>query len=183
MEGPGASAGMIVALASAAIARRRLRSPVAREAVAAAAGLLPALLSLRGSQAAVWHAVEHKSIAAYEVGGPAEVDNAAAHPKEHPRCGSNLVLPLLATANILVPCLVRRSGPPVRAVASAVAAGTAVELFAFAHRNPANPVSRLIHGAGHQLQARLATREPAPADLEVGREAMRALFDVEGIGS
>ena len=76
--------------ASPRLARRRLRSVLAQEAVGAVAGLAPALLTLRGSQAAVWHAVEHKSIAAYEAGGADEVANAAAHAKEHDRCGSNL---------------------------------------------------------------------------------------------
>jgi len=174
----------VLAFAVTAVARRRIRSPLAQEAIAAATGLLPALLSLRGSRAAVWHAVEHKSIAAYESGGPAEVDNAGAHPKEHPRCGSNLVLPLMASttaANLIARRMNRRPGPRTRAVAALAGAGVAVELFAFAHRRPGNPVSRLIHGAGHALQARIATREPAADDLDVGLRAMRALFRAEGI--
>lgn len=185
MEDPGAGIGLVVAFAGTALARQRLRSPLAQEAVAAAAGLLPALLSLRGGRAAVWHAVEHKSIAAYESGGPGELANAAAHPKEHPRCGSNLVLPLIA-ATTAVNVVMRRLGdgrstPRIRAAGSALGAGLAVELFAFAHRRPANPVSRLVHLAGHTMQARFATREPEAVDLEVGREAMAALFRAEGI--
>lgn len=185
MEERGSGIGLIAAFAATAVARRRLRSPLAQEAVSAAAGLLPALMSLRGTRAAVWHAVEHKSIAAYESGGPAEVANAAAHPKEHPRCGSNLVLPLIATTtamNLVVRRVGRgRSTARTRALASGLGAGLAVELFAFAHRRPGNPVSRLVHGAGHALQARIATREPAAEDMEVGREAMSALFRAEGI--
>jgi len=184
MEERGAGAGVLVALGATALARRRIRSPLGQEAVAAAAGLVPALLSLRGSRAAVWHAVEHKSIAAYESGGPREVANAGAHPKEHPRCGSNLVLPLMATttlANLVARRVDRRLGPRTRAVAAAAGAGMAVELFAFADRRPRNPVARVVHGAGHMLQARIATREPAAADLEVGRRAMDALFRAEGI--
>jgi len=167
-----------------AVARRRLRSPLAQESAAAVVGLLPALISLRGSRAAVWHAVEHKSIAAYEEGGPPEVANAARHPKEHPRCGSNLVLPLLVAttvSNVVTRRVVGSSGPASRAVAGAASAGLAVELFAFAHRRPGHPVSRIVHLAGHTLQARLATREPEADDLEVGRAAMRALFRAEGI--
>jgi hypothetical protein len=40
-----------------------------------------------------------------------------------------------------------------------------------------------VHGAGHALQARVATREPAAEDMEVGREAMSALFRAEGIAA
>lgn len=184
VEGRGGPAGLAAAMVLGAVARRKLRSPLAQEAAAAVVGLIPAVVSLRGSRAAVWHAVEHKSIAAYEQGGPAEVANAAAQPKEHPRCGSNLVLPLLVSTtvtNLLTRRLRGGSGPAVRAAAGAVSAGVAVELFAFAHRRPEHPVSRVVHGAGHMLQARLATKEPEPEDLEVGGAAMRALFRAEGI--
>ena len=84
----------------AAVARRRIRSILAQEAVGAVAGLAPAMLTLRGSRAAVWHAVEHKSIAAYEAGGADEVAHAEDHAKEHDRCGSNLILPLLVSSTI-----------------------------------------------------------------------------------
>ena len=183
MEGRGGSAGLAAAMLLGSVARRRLKSPLAQEAAAAAIGLLPAITSLRGSRAAVWHAVEHKSIAAYEQGGPAEVANAASQPKEHPRCGSNLVLPLMVatTATNVVSRRVFGNGPAVRAMAGAASAGLAVELFAFAHRQPTHPVSRLVHAAGHTLQARLATREPEADDLEVGGAAMRELFRAEGI--
>ena len=93
LEDPKAAVAAVGATAVASVARRRLRSVLAQEAVAAVAGLAPALVTLRGSQVAVWHAVEHKSIAAYEAGGADEVANAADHAKEHDRCGSNLVVP------------------------------------------------------------------------------------------
>ena len=184
VETRGGPMGLAAALVLGQIARRRLRSPLAQGGAAAVVGLNPAVVSLRGSRAAVWHAVEHKGIAAYEQGGPAEVANAARHPKEHPRCGSNLVLPLLLSTtatNVLTRRLVGTTGPVVRAVAGAASAGLAVELFAFAHRKPTHPVSRMVHGAGHTLQARLATKEPEAEDLEVGGAAMRALFRAEGI--
>jgi hypothetical protein len=183
MEERGVPVMVLASLGVSALARRRLRSPLAQEAVAAAGGLLPAVASLVGSRAAYWHAVEHKSIAAYERGGPGEVDNAAAHPKEHPRCGSNLILPLLVSSTA-VNVAARRlgaGGPVARAAASALGAGVAVELFAFAHRRPEHPLSRVVHAAGHAVQAGIATREPPPEDLAVGGLAMRALFRAEGI--
>ena len=52
-----------------------------QETLGAVAGLMPALVALRASDAAMWHGVEHKSIAAYEAGGAAEVANAGATPR------------------------------------------------------------------------------------------------------
>lgn len=184
MESGSTGAGMVVSFLGTAASRRVFRSPVSQELAAAAFGLVPALIGLRGSPAAAWHAVEHKSIAAYEEGGPAEVANAGAHPKEHPRCGSNLVLPLVATstaANIALRVVSRRPGNGSRAAAAAVGAGLAVEAMAFALRNPGHPLARLVHASGHLIQARFVTREPDPADMEVGRRAMEALMRAEGV--
>ncbi len=105
------------------VARRRLRSPLGQELASAALGLAPAVVALRTSRAAAWHAVEHKSIAAYEAGGPAEVARADRYPKEHERCGSNLIVPMVAAsiaANLLVRTVpgLRRHGA--RAVAGAL---------------------------------------------------------------
>lgn len=168
-----------------ALARRRIHSIVGQEILGAVSGLMPALVALRASDAAMWHGVEHKSIAAYEDGGSAEVANAAAHAKEHPRCGSNLVLPLM-TATVICNSVVRkvlhRPSSAVRLVATAVSVGVAVELFSFATRRPQHPVARVVHGVGHALQAHLATIEPAPEDLAVGRAAMEEILRLERVG-
>lgn len=185
MEERGAPIGIVTALVAGMVVRRNVRSPLAQEAAAAVLGLMPAVISLAGSRAAVWHAVEHKSIAAYEEDGPRGVDNAAAQPKEHIRCGSNLVMPLLvstAVTNLASRRLLGRAGPVTRAVAAVASAGVAVEWFAFAHRHPSNPLSKAVHASGHLIQAKLATREPDSDDLQVGGAAMRALFAAEGIG-
>ena len=100
------------ALVTGVLARRFLRSPLAQETVSALVGLAPAIVSLRTSRAAAWHAVEHKSIAAYEAGGPDEVANASAYPKEHPRCGSNLIVPMMVATigtNLLLRALPAQS--------------------------------------------------------------------------
>lgn len=184
MENVRVVVGMAGATAITAITRRSTRSVVIQELTAAVAGLLPAVVALRGSEAATWHGVEHKSIAAYEEGGAAEVAHAAAHPKEHERCGSNLVLPLIATTIVANSGLRRLIGTPntlQRLTASALSVGTAVELFAFAGRRPDHPVSRLVHGVGHSIQASFATREPGPDDLAVGRAAMDEILRLEGV--
>ena len=93
----------VAALLSAVLAsqaRRWLPSILAQETIGAVAGLAPALVAMRGSQAAIWHGVEHKSIAAYERGGAGAVGEAGAEAKEHDRCGGNLILPLMVTSTL-----------------------------------------------------------------------------------
>ena len=142
----------------------------------------PAMLTLRGSRAAVWHAVEHKSIAAYEAGGADEVAHAQDHSKEHDRCGSNLILPLLVSStigNTIARRMFRGRALGGRTVIAALSIGSAVEMFSFSARRPEHPVSRLIHVVGHAMQAGFATTEPSPGDMLVGRAAMEALLRAE----
>jgi len=182
LEDRRAALAALAAASVAGLARRRLRSVLAQEAVGAVAGLAPALVTLRGSQAAVWHAVEHKSIAAYEAGGPDEVANAAAHSKEHDRCGSNLVVPLLVTTtigNTVARKLFGRRAIGGRTVVAALSVGAALEVFAFSARRPEHPLSRAIHRMGHAMQSGFATREPSQGDLLVGQAAMEALLRAE----
>lgn len=164
------------------VLRRRIPSVLGQETVGAVMGLVPALVTLRGSRAAVWHAVEHKSIAAYEAGGPAGVAGAAGQAKEHTRCGSNLILPLLVSTiigNTLARRLSLRRIPGARLAVSALSIGAAVEVFAFASRRPRHVVSRIVHGTGHAMQAGFVTREPTADELRVGRAAMDALVQAE----
>lgn len=184
MENRTVVATLVGTALATAVTRRRLRSVAGQEVVGAVAGLLPALVALRASDAAMWHGVEHKSIAAYEDGGAAEVANAAAHAKEHPRCGSNLVLPLMTATvicNTVVRKLVRRPGTGLRIGAAAASVGTAVELFSFATRRPEHPVARFVHAVGHTVQSRLATIEPTADDLAVGRAAMDEILRLEDL--
>jgi uncharacterized protein YqhQ len=170
------------ALVTGVLARRFLRSPLAQETVSALVGLAPAIVSLRTSRAAAWHAVEHKSIAAYEAGGLDEVANASAYPKEHPRCGSNLIVPMMVATigtNLLLRALPARRRPGMRTAAGAIAVGAAVEVFGFAARHPEHPIGRGVHGIGHAIQASIATREPEPAEMLVGAAALREICRVE----
>ena len=156
---------------------------LAQEAVGAVAGLAPALVTLRGSQAAVWHAVEHKSIAAYEAGGADEVANAADHAKEHDRCGSNLVLPLLVTTtigNTVARQALRRARarrPHGGRRAQHRRGRRDLRLLGAAARAPASRAPSTA--MGHAMQSGFATREPSSGDLLVGQAAMEALLRAE----
>ncbi len=184
MEDISVGISMVGAALAAAAARRGLKSVAMQESIGAIAGLAPALVALRASEAALWHGVEHKSIAAYEDGGPGEVARAAAHAKEHERCGSNLVLPLMVSSvcvNTALRVLVRRPPLGLRLGATALSVGAAVEVFSFAIRRPNHPVARVVQRVGHTLQARFATKEPGPDDLAVGRAAMDEILRLEGV--
>ncbi|MGH2986952.1 MAG: DUF1385 domain-containing protein [Solirubrobacterales bacterium] len=171
-------ATMVLSSAASGALRRLRPATVGREAIVAALGVLPAVAALRDRDLAAYHAVEHKAIGGYERGvDPAEV------PKEHERCGSNLIAPMLALSiggQVLVERLARRPGPVMRAAAAVAGVGAAVELFVYAERNPETAVGRAVHGPGHEIQRLVSTREPTPEQLEVGVAALREVLHAEG---
>jgi uncharacterized protein YqhQ len=169
-------AGAATALSGAI--RRLGPTTVGRESVVAALGLLPAVAALRDRDLAAYHGVEHKAIGAYERGDvdPAEV------PKEHERCGSNLIVPLLALSmagQLIVERLLRRPGPVARAAAGVASVSGAVELFAYAERRPESALGRAIHAVGHEIQRLVSTREPTAEQLEVGTAALGEVLRAE----
>jgi uncharacterized protein YqhQ len=134
----------------------------------------PAALALRGPDVAAYHGAEHISIGTYEHGAKAA--------KEHERCGSHLVGPLLLTSalgNTLAAKapLHLRSAARVGAQVGALAAST--EIFGWMVRNPDKPLSRALAKPGHELQHRLATVEPTPAQVEVAETALAACLALE----
>jgi uncharacterized protein YqhQ len=134
------------------------------------------VLALRGGDLASYHGAEHVSIGTYEQDG-------RPHGKEHERCGSHLVGPLLVTsiAAGTIAGRVPGAGRPAARVAGALGAvGASVEVFAWMARNPSNPLARLLSKPGHLLQSRLSTEEPSPAQLEVANAALAACLQLEG---
>jgi uncharacterized protein YqhQ len=171
----GAMAG--AALAGSAL-RRRTKG-LGGEAAAAALSLAPSLLALRGGDLAAYHGVEHKAIAAYEHGDQDAADAA----KEHDRCGSHLMAPMLA-ANIagaaLLKKLVERPRPVHGAALSLASVGLAVEVFAWSERHTGSRAAKALRVPGHELQRVLGTREPTDEQLEVGRAALGEILRAEG---
>jgi uncharacterized protein YqhQ len=168
--------GSIAATTLAARALRRSGLPAgAREVVAGGVAFLPALLALRGPDLAAYHGAEHVSIGTYENGGtPA--------PKEHPRCGSQLIAPMVAStlaANIVAskaPAGTRR----IARLAGVVAAvGGSVELFSWVARNPDKRVAQALARPGFELQRRFSTAEPSAEQLEVANVARDACLALE----
>jgi uncharacterized protein YqhQ len=148
--------------------------PAAQELASGLLSAAPAALALRGPDVAAYHGAEHISIGTYEHGKRAE--------REHERCGSHLLGPLLATtalANTLASHapVHLRTAARVGGQLAAVAAST--EIFGWMVRNPDKPLARALAKPGHELQHRIATAEPTPEQIEVAEAALAACLELE----
>jgi hypothetical protein len=164
----GLSAGVVRAL------RMSRLTPAAQETLGALASLVPAAVALRGTALAEYHGAEHVSIGSYEHGERRE--------REHERCGSHLVGPLLLTSAVGGLLARRVQGPlqPVARVGAALGAlATSVELFGWMTRNREHPLAKALAKPGHELQHRLVTAEPSPEQLEVADAALAACLALE----
>jgi uncharacterized protein YqhQ len=170
-------AAMLIA-SSASRALRRRRVSASGELVQAALGLAPAMVALSDRNLAAYHGVEHKAIGAYEQGS----DDPASATKEHERCGSNLVVPMLvlsAAGQLMLERVLERPGPLARAAVGVGSASLAAEMFAWSERNPETTAARAFHRPGHEIQRLIATKEPTPEQLEVGVAALEEILRVE----
>jgi uncharacterized protein YqhQ len=158
--------------------RRRFGNSALREGVVQAIGAVPAMVALLDRDLAAYHGVEHKAIAAYEQG----INDPAGVPKEHDRCGSNLLAPMMllsAGGTILLERLVDRPGPAARAVVGLGGASIAVEMFAWSDRHHGDPLAEAFHTPGREIQRLIATKEPTPEQLEVGVAALAEILRAE----
>jgi uncharacterized protein YqhQ len=162
-------------LTSRTLRRSRVLSAGSRELAVGAMALLPAALALRGPELAAYHGAEHVSIGTYENGGtPA--------PKEHPRCGSQLLAPLLASslaANVAAAKAPAATRGAARMLGMSAAIGASVEVVGWMTRHPDHPVARALSRPGFELQRRFSTAEPTPAQVEVANAARDACLALE----
>ena len=148
--------------------------PAARELVSGLLSVAPAALALRGPDVAAYHGAEHISIGTYEHGDRAT--------KEHERCGSHLLGPLLATTalgNALASRAPAHIRTPARLGAQLVALAASTEIFGWMVRNPEKRLARALAKPGHELQHRVATAEPTPEQIEVAEAALAACLQLE----
>ncbi|HEX7255716.1 MAG TPA: DUF1385 domain-containing protein [Gaiellaceae bacterium] len=170
---------VLAAMAGGAVFTHAVRNsgrlgPAAKELIAGFASLAPAAIALRGSALAAYHGAEHISIGSYEHGEP--------RTKEHERCGTHLVGPLMVTmaaGNALATRAPAHMRPTARAAASVGALAAATEVFNWMSRNPERRLSKLLARPGHEFQRRIATAEPTPEQLEVAEAALTACLRLE----
>jgi uncharacterized protein YqhQ len=158
--------------------RRRTSSSALREGFAQVIGAVPAAVALMDRDLAAYHGVEHKAIAAYEQG----IEDVASVPKEHDRCGSNLIVPMMVLSiagTALLERLVERPSQLSRAAVGLAGASIAVEMFAWSDRHHGDPLAEAFHTPGREIQRHWATKEPTPEQLVVGLTAMVEILRVE----
>ncbi len=165
-------------LVTTAAVRKRFGSSALREGVVQIVGAAPALVALLDRDLAAYHGVEHKAIAAYEQG----IEDPSGVPKEHDRCGSNLITPMMLLSvggTLLLERLVERPAPAARAAVGLAGASIAVEMFAWSDRHHGDPLAEAFHTPGREIQRLIATKEPTPQQLEVGVAALAEILRAE----
>jgi len=170
-------AAVAAASAGGQLVRRRGGGRAGGEAMLALMSMLPSVVALRGGEVAEWHGVEHKAIAAYETDG-----DAADAAKEHDRCGSHLMAPMLAanlTGTAVLNRVLKEPSQLAQGAVALVSMGIAVEVFAWSERNGSTRAAKLLRRPGHELQRVLGTREPSEEQLVVGRAALEEILRVE----
>jgi uncharacterized protein YqhQ len=133
----------------------------------------------------MYHGAEHKSVHVWEANEPLDVAHATPKTTAHPRCGTSLLLLVIATSMLVFAAVL----PFVPVVSDHTAlqallllviklplllpiAGLAYELQRLAAKYPTNPIVRMFIAPGMLMQ-RLTTREPGPAELEVALAALQ----------
>ena len=149
-------------------------SAMTQEALAAFLAVAPAAVALRSSSLAEYHGAEHIAIGTYEHGEE--------RAKEHERCGSHVLGPLLLTS--AVGSLVAGKAPShmrplARAAAGLGSVAASLEIFSWMVRNDGNPLARALAKPGRELQHRFVTAEPSPEQLEVAEAALRECLRLE----
>jgi uncharacterized protein YqhQ len=166
-------------IAATSLLRRRGDGGAGREVLLQTIGVVPALVALMDRDLAAYHGVEHKAIAAYERG----VEDVASVPKEHDRCGSNLMVPMMvlsAGGTIALERLVPEPSQAARALVGLGGASLAVEMFAWSDRHHGEPLAEAFHTPGREIQRHWATKEPTAEQLEIGIAAMAEILRAEG---
>ena len=180
-EDPRVLGAVGVTLVATSLLRRKTSTSAVREGLVQAIGAVPAVVALADRDLAAYHGVEHKAIAAYERG----VDDVASVPKEHDRCGSNLIVPMMllsAGGTVLLERLVESPSAAARAGVGLGGASIAVEMFAWSDRHHGDPLAEAFHTPGREIQRHLATKEPTAEQLEVGIAALEEILRAERSG-
>jgi uncharacterized protein YqhQ len=130
-----------------------------------------------------YHGAEHKSIFAFESGGPLTVENVRKFSRLHPRCGTSFLL-VVMLVSIFVFSLIPKLWPfymkaGARVVLLPLIAGVSYEFLKWSARNETSPLVRMLIAPGLALQ-KLTTREPDESQLEVAIRSMEEALEENG---
>jgi uncharacterized protein YqhQ len=154
--------------------RKSRLSDATKELLGGLLSFAPSVLALRGGELAAYHGAEHIAIGSYEHG--------ELRAREHERCGTHLVGPLLVTGaagNVLASRAPSSLRPAARAAATVGALAATTEIFGWMQRHPSHPLAQALAKPGHEFQHRIATAEPSPEQLEVAEAALTTCLELE----
>ncbi|KQC13958.1 MAG: hypothetical protein APR63_06720 [Desulfuromonas sp. SDB] len=136
-----------------------------------------------------YHGAEHQAIHCYESGYELNPENAGKLDKEHPRCGTSLILVTLIFA-ILISSLVDtllfnilgvQNNPVIRTLVHLalipLVAGSAYEFNKLGYKYQNHPIFKVMIFPGLMFQ-KITTRKPDQHQLEVSIEAIHAAMDI-----
>ena len=127
-----------------------------------------------------YHGAEHKTIHAYEAGGPLTVENVQSFSTLHPRCGTAFLLIVMVVSIFVFAFL---GWPDLwlrilsRVILLPVVAGISYEIIRFAGRTT-NPMVHLAILPGLWLQ-KITTNQPADDMVEVAIQSLEAVLPEE----
>jgi len=176
MESRGVATGLLVGGLLTGALRRRLGATALSELATGSLSLATTIGSLRGDVAA-YHGAEHKAIGAYE-----QCIDAADATREHPRCGTQLAVPMLlfsAAATQLALAMAPGKPRTARTAGQLIGVAAATELFRAGQRGPGSSLATVAQRAGTYLQTVATTAEPTREQLDVAEAALAELLRIE----
>lgn len=179
MESRAMLAGMVAGTIVTSRLRRRAKSIAVGELAAGAFSLAMTLASMRTGEVAAYHGAEHKAIGGYEQGIAA-----AEATREHPRCGTQLAIPMLVFSSIATQgalALAPRNPRAARIAGQLVGVAAATELFRAGARGHGTALATAAAQAGLKLQTHATTVEPTRDQLDVAEAALAALLEAEDL--
>jgi uncharacterized protein YqhQ len=135
-----------------------------------------------GMGAEVWryHGAEHKAVNAFEAGVALDdTDQVMRHSRIHERCGTNLVVIVLALMLAYLPLQNVALAQAAGVLYAVLALAVALELFRLLARWPRARLTRAVLAAGKAVQRWFTTREPDEAQLCLACAALRRVVELE----
>jgi uncharacterized protein YqhQ len=129
-----------------------------------------------------YHGAEHKTIAAYEHGGPLEPEAVDKYSTLHVRCGTNFLLIVMVLTILVYTAFGSRglvAGVLFRIVAIPVIAGISYELLRLGARFTQSRIMHALMAPGLWLQ-KITTRRPDRDQIEVAIRAFEEVLRQEG---
>ena len=121
-----------------------------------------------------YHGAEHKTIHCYEHGEDLTPENAARHPRLHPRCGTSFLL-IVLVVSIIMFSFIGWPNMAVRIISRILlmplVGGISYEIIKISGRSQLK-IARIINTPGLMFQG-FTTREPDDSQIEVAIEAMK----------